>query len=69
MITNWLILGVHKDNIVHIACYTEEPSANDISHLRKELSIDEEFGLTEIIDQISFSVIGLESAVDDKDLL
>lgn len=41
-----------EKEIVHFCGFEENPSQNEIEHLREELRTDEEFGLTEVWERL-----------------
>ena len=54
MKTNFAIISFKEDEagilVKHVACYEEEPGQNEIDALVLELSMDEDFGMTEDTD-------------------
>jgi len=48
-----------NSNIIHICLYENEPSTEDINHLKEELTNDSEFGIGDI-SNLTFTVNKIE---------
>lgn len=48
-----IVVRNEEGRCLHFVGFEEKPTIRDIEHIREELATDKEFGLTEIIDDLS----------------